>query len=318
MKGDDQRHVPDDLRNRLAEEPVEERVDLEQVWHMLGDAELADDGAPSADDTWAAVRARTEPAPRGAGRPARRRMIWAVAASVLLLVAAGVFFWQQPATITAPDGEHVAATLPDGSTVELNSSTTLSYPRQFSAWPFVPAARRVVHLQGEAFFKVEPSARPFIVETFNARIEVLGTQFNVRARADRDTGETQVTLAEGRVRIQTATRPDKTVTLSETGQSSRVQAASTPTPPRAGGIERALAWRQQGFAASEWPLSAILPELERRYDVQITVRVPAVLSDSMTLYYPRHAEVETIIHDIAVAKGLAYRATSRGFELTAP
>jgi transmembrane sensor len=89
-------------------------------------------------------------------------------------------------------------------------------------------------------------------------------------------------------------------------------------PPREVSVDRALAWRRQGFAASDWPLSAILAELERRYDVRVTVRVPAVLSDSMTLYYPRHTEAETIIHDIAVAKGLTYRATSRGFELTAP
>jgi ferric-dicitrate binding protein FerR (iron transport regulator) len=165
---------------------------------------------------------------------------------------------------------------------------------------------------------VAPTARPFIVETFNAHIEVLGTLFNVRARADRDVGETQVTLAEGRVRIQAAAQPDEVVMLSESGQSSRVQAASTPLPPREVSVDRALAWRRQGFAASDWPLSAILAELERRYDVRVTVRVPAVLSDSMTLYYPRHTEAETIIHDIAVAKGLTYRATSRGFELTAP
>jgi ferric-dicitrate binding protein FerR (iron transport regulator) len=244
-------------------------------------------------------------------------MMWAVAASVLLLIAAGALFWRQPATITASAGEHVVATLPDGSTVELNSGTTLSYPRRFSTWLLVPADHRVVRLQGEAFFDVKPAARPFIVETFNARIEVLGTQFNVRARADHDTGETQVTLAKGRVRIQAAERPADAVTLAEAGQTSRVQASSTPTPSRAVGIDRALAWRQQGFAVSDWPLPAILAELERRYDLRITVRGTVVHGDSMTLYYPRHTEAETIIHDIAVAKGLAYRATSRGFEITA-
>ncbi len=320
MNGDDQRPIPDDLRDRLAEEPAEERAALKRVWHMLGDAEWPDDEAPSADTTWAAVRGRLESEASGAGRSeqtSRHRMLWAVAAGVLLLVAAGLFFWQQPTTITVPAGKHAGATLPDGSVVELNSGTTLSFPRQFNAWPFLPADRRIVHLQGEAFFKVKPTDRPFIVETFNARVEVLGTQFNVRARADRDTGGTQVTLAEGRVRIQAVGHSGDAVMLSEAGQSSRVeQAASMPTRPRPVGIERALAWRQQGFAASDWPLSAILAELERRHDVRITVRVPAVLSDSMTLYYPRHTEAETIIHDIAVAKGLAYRATTRGFELT--
>jgi ferric-dicitrate binding protein FerR (iron transport regulator) len=108
------------------------------------------------------------------------------------------------------------------------------------------------------------------------------------------------------------------VTLNEAGQASRVQATSTPTPPQSVGIDRALAWRQQGFAVSDWPLSVIFDELERRYDLRITTRAgAAALADSMTLYYPRHTEAETIIHDIAVAKGLAYRATHRGFEITA-
>jgi hypothetical protein len=97
-----------------------------------------------------------------------------------------------------------------------------------------------------------------------------------------------------------------------------VPAASTPTPPQSVGIDRALAWRQQGFAVSDWPLPVIFDELERRYDLRITTRAgAAALADSMTLYYPRHTEAETIIHDIAVAKGLAYRATHRGFEITA-
>jgi ferric-dicitrate binding protein FerR (iron transport regulator) len=318
MNREDQRHIPDDLRDRLAEEPADEQIVLEQVWHMVGAAELIDDDAPSADDTWAAVRARTEPAANGASRPPRHRMLWAVAAGLLLLVAAGALLWRQPATVVAPAGAHAVATLPDGSTVELNSGTTLSYPRHFSAWPFMPTRRRVVRLRGEAFFDVQPTNRPFVVETFNARIEVLGTRFNVRARAGRDTGETHVILAEGQVRVQTATQPDAAVTLTEAGQASRVPATSTPTPPQSVGIDRALAWRQQGFAVSDWPLPAIFDELERRYDLRITTRAgAAALADSMTLYYPRHTDAETIIHDIAVAKGLAYRATHRGFEITA-
>jgi hypothetical protein len=37
----------------------------------------------------------------------------------------------------------------------------------------------------------------------------------------------------------------------------------------------------------------------------------------MTLYYPRDTDAQTIIHDIAVAKGLSYRPTSQGYEITA-
>lgn len=325
MNRDEERHIPEELRDRLAEERADERADLERVWHMLGDVELIDEEVPSSEETWAAIQGRIGDGSRGrddrASRGHQQHRAWrtwgAVAAGVLLLVLAGALFWRQPVRMTAPAGEQVTATLPDGSTVELNSGTTLSHRRGFSAWPFVPAEQRVVRLQGEAYFDVRVGTRPFVVETFNAHIDVLGTQFNVRARAGNKTGETRVTLAEGRVRVR-ATQSDETevVVLDEPGQSSRVTASATsPTAPESMDVDRALAWRKRGFAVTDWSLDAIFDELERRYNLRITVRAPPALSDSMTLYYPQHTDAETIIHDIAVAKGLTYRATSQGFEI---
>ncbi|NBB73631.1 MAG: iron dicitrate transport regulator FecR [Bacteroidetes bacterium] len=326
MNRDDERHIPEELRDRLAEERAEEQANLERVWHMFGDVELTN-AAPSSEETWAAIQDRlgdrdsdrADRAPRTRQRHRSWRTWGGVAAAVLLLILAGAFLWRQPVEVTAPAGEQVPATLPDGSTVELNSGTTLSHRRGFSAWPFVPAEQRIVRLQGEAYFDVQRGPRPFVVETFNARIDVLGTQFNVRARAKGKAGETHVTLAEGRVRVRAGAPSDdkEAVVLDKPGQSSRVAAsAPTPTAPRATDVNRALAWRTQGFAVSDWPLGAIFDELERRHDVHITVRSPAVQADSMTLYYPKDTEVETIIHDIAVAKGLSYRATSQGYEIT--
>lgn len=335
MNRDEQSSIPDELRDRFEQEASAEQEDLERVWHLLGAAEPSDEDAPSADESWTAIRARitssstTNNRPssdhRPADRPARShraassRRTWGItiAAGLLILMIAGAWFWKQPAVITAPPGEHVTATLPDGSTVELNSGTSLSHSRDFNAWPFVPAAQRTVHLEGEAFFDVQPGERPFIVETFNARVEVLGTSFNVRARADTDAEETRVTLTSGRLRIRAAQRPDSAVLLTEAGQSSRVTASlPAPTDPEPVRIEQALAWRQQGFAVSDWPLSTIFTELERRYNTTIIVTPRTALSDSMTLYYPQHTDVETIIHDIAIAKDLTYRATSQGYRIS--
>lgn len=328
MNPEERPSIPDALRARLEQEPADERAELERVWHLLEDAAAARDEAPSAEATWAAVQERLAGTEARADRPPRRararaRRAWrrwgAVAAGVLLLVLAGALLWRQPVEVTTPPGEHARVTLPDGSAVELNSGTTLSHPRRFSTWPLVPAAQRVVRLQGEAFFEVEPGMRPFVVETFNARVEVLGTRFNVRARTDTTAAETRVTLAAGRLRVQASEAPDRGIELTTTGQTSRVTAPDTPpAPPQAVALDHALAWRQQGFAVSDWPLAAIFAELERRYATDLVVRAPAVLSDSMTLYYPRHTGIETILHDIAVAKGLAYRPTSRGYEITPP
>lgn len=325
MKREDRPSIPDQLRERLVRESSDEQVELERVWRILGDTAMSYDDAPPAEETWSAIQDRLDASEVGSDRPprgGRRRRSWyrwgSLAASVLILLLAGALYWRQPVAVSAPPGEHVTATLPDGSSVELNSGTMLSYPRRFSAWPFVPAERRTVRLQGEAFFDVRARPRPFVVETFNARIEVLGTQFNVRARADAGPVDTRVTLTSGRVRVRAAQHPDRTVLLSKAGQSSRVAApTAAPTAPQEVGVERVLAWRRQGFAVTDWPLAAIFGELERRYDVAITVNAPAILADSMTLYYPRHTDATVIIHDIAVAKDLTYRATSQGYAIAA-
>lgn len=85
-------------------------------------------------------------------------------------------------------------TLPDGSIVTLNTDTRVSYPEEFRK------NKRQVNLTGEAFFKVEKNPeKPFIVETKDALIRVLGTSFNVKAR-DAE-GVVEVSVEEGRVEL---------------------------------------------------------------------------------------------------------------------
>lgn len=85
-------------------------------------------------------------------------------------------------------------TLPDGSTVKMNASTRIEYPEHFTAHV------RKVKLSGEAFFEVtRNTAAPFIIETANASVEVLGTSFNVSAypRA----GLVEVNVETGKVKL---------------------------------------------------------------------------------------------------------------------
>jgi len=85
--------------------------------------------------------------------------------------------------------------LPDGSQVWINSESEISYNDDFSK-------TRFVSLTGEAFFSVvRDTVLPFQVKADGLVVEVLGTEFNIRAYA----GETteQVILTSGSVRITT-------------------------------------------------------------------------------------------------------------------
>ncbi len=127
---------------------------------------------------------------------------WAVAASVAILVATGLFsynYYFQSKSYHTQFAQIQTITLYDGSTVSLNANSHLEIPSRYN-W----ANSRTVKLEGEAYFVVsklvENTTKKYIkftVKTSNARVEVYGTQFNVYARNN----QTKVLLDEGKVEL---------------------------------------------------------------------------------------------------------------------
>lgn len=141
----------------------------------------------------------------------RRRLIkklhlWqslAVVAMFCLLISLGVNYIRQTAASAVPDvfveskspiGSISNLTLSDGTMVVLNAGSAISYPQTFKG------DTRTVRLTGEAYFDVaEDTEHPFIVETENMKITVLGTCFDVKAyNEDR---MAMVTTQEGLVKV---------------------------------------------------------------------------------------------------------------------
>ena len=82
-------------------------------------------------------------------------------------------------TVVVPYGKRSKITLPDNSTIWLNSGTKLVYPAQFAN------EKREVFLEGEAIFDVTPNKKaPFHVVTKQLEVKVLGTNFDLCAYAD--------------------------------------------------------------------------------------------------------------------------------------
>lgn len=348
MSADEPFSLPPALQKRLQEESTSERADLEALWERIGRLRR-DEAVPDADAAWQSLQERLEdrPSPRDAGvsvnhapdRAAADRAArsaknaggstgstshrwagpWTVAAALVVLAVAGVWAWSLPTTVTAPSGDHRTATLPDGSSVQLNSGTSISHARNFQAWPLVSADTRTVRLDGEAYFTVEDAPRPFVVETASARIQVIGTEFNVRAHRRSGPG-TQVTVSSGRVRVAAIRNADTSVVLDTPGQTSTVADASVPpSRPEATDLKRTLVWRDGGFAVTDLPLTDVVSELERRYDVEIRIDGSVEnASAPLSLYYPVAPDVETIVGDLCTARGLKYRPTSRGLVIYDP
>lgn len=105
----------------------------------------------------------------------------------------------------------MVTTLEDGSVVYLAGNTSLKFPEHFSS------DRREVSLQGNALFEVAGNRkRPFVIETEDTRIEVLGTAFNVKSN---DSSPFELSVQRGEVKV----------TLKKDGQNIHVKAGETVT-----------------------------------------------------------------------------------------
>lgn len=315
--------IPPELLEVLDDRPAQERKRIRRVWHLLGLVELDEPAAPDTETAFADLgrrlfAERRKPAQRPAldrdrRRPRRQWVLGAAACTLALFTLVG--FWRMPVAIETRAGEQLVHHLPDGSTIQLNSGSSIEYARRFESWPLLPARRRHVVLSGEAFFDVEPGARPFVVESFNAEIRVMGTGFNVYARSTGPSGETTVTLSHGRVRVVPDHAGDRAVMLAEPGASVSVLGVNDAIRVETGRqrpLDRVLAWRRRGFFAVDTPLSEVVEEIERRYALSIDVEPTVDASRSVNVFLESPG-AEDIVNAICLALSCRYRKNSGGF-----
>jgi transmembrane sensor len=193
--------------------------------------------------------------------------IWA-AAAVILLAFTAIFYWVTTnsglKTITTAYSERRDIELSDGSVVKLNSDSQIQFQRGFSD------SARIVTLAGEAYFEVASDGRPFIVQTGNARVRVLGTKFGVWARAE----ETRVTVREGRVALRAAIATGEAGIVLAANQRSSVRGQAVPEFPTEVPADYLLGWLEGRIVFDRTPLSEVVAELERVYGTTIELSDP--------------------------------------------
>ena len=123
--------------------------------------------------------------------PLYKNLIFKVAA--VLVIGLGLLLTYQSFSSTtqfAENGKEISFLLPDNSEVVLNSSSEIEYKK----WNW--DNNRTLQLKGEAYFKVA-KGKKFEVNTNLGKVNVLGTQFNVKARKNRF----DITCYEGKVKV---------------------------------------------------------------------------------------------------------------------
>lgn len=233
---------------------------------------------------------------------------WYLAAAIILIVV-GTGYLLTPKTYIVPYGEIAEVELSDGSLIELNSGTKIWHNRLFGT------TNRTVRLDGEAFFTIRAGQTPFTVHANESVVEVTGTRFNIRSWNSDPGSETTVAVSEGEVIFYSKSSPDNQVILTPGLMSIWSRNMIKPEDPEPVSIERTLGWRNNLLNFDEKPLSVILNELERRFDIKIDLEVRELRFETLTTYYTEQRDLESVLTDICLVKGIQYAETANGYRL---
>lgn len=210
------------------------------------------------------------------------RILWGVAASVAILVAA--FLFRPGSPLTEPlayetgYGETRTILLPDSSTVLLNANSRLVWDTDWKK-----EHRRNVTLEGEAFFEVKKAnGMEFVVQSDHIKVKVLGTAFNFRSR----NGLSHVFLESGKVDLEipelqeepVAMTPGNAIQYDSEKKDLRIESSSS--------LNRSASWVEGMLAFENASLGDILEHLEELYGKKFTAENKTILDKRMDLSLP--------------------------------
>ncbi|WP_111309582.1 FecR family protein [Confluentibacter sediminis] len=212
-------------------------------------------------------------------------------------------------TLTIPRGGQFAMVLSDGTRVWLNSESQLKYPVNFVEGQ----SREVELIYGEAYFDVSPSMEhngsDFKVVSNNQTIQVLGTEFNVKAYKDEPLIYT--TLAEGKIGLKYGNHTQNL----KPGEQSVLDKSTQNIEIRNVNIKVATAWREGIFNFIDGKsLKEIMKTLSRWYDFEVVfekksleeVRFKGILGKSQSIEEILSAIKSTSINNYEIYEKTIY------------
>jgi len=158
--------------------------------------------------------------------------------------------------------------LPDSTEVWLNSSSTISFPLVFNG------SRRLVELNGEAYFKVyKNKKKPFIVKNGEFKVMAVGTAFNFCAY----TGDNKysVSLEEGEIKVSEGSLNKKRginkTTFAKPGEQVTFYNFEKKMIKSSVDIKNIVAWKEGRLIFDNTPLSDVVVSMGRWFNADINL-----------------------------------------------
>ncbi len=225
-----------------------------------------------------------------------------IAAAVLLLVMAGLWLFNSDKNIATKSlvAENTANIfqLNDGTEVTLNSHSKIEFIKGFKG------KERKVTLNGDAFFKVKRNEqKPFVIETQNIEVAVLGTSFYVNSHTENSTIE--VTVASGTVAVRAKeeevilTKGEKGIFNKKTGELLEVL---NDDP-------NYLSWKTKQMTFDDMPLEQVIDKINEVYHAEVQFENTKLKNCTLTTSFNQQS-----LHEVleVIKKTLNLQAAEEG------
>lgn len=196
-------------------------------------------------------------------------------------------------------------TLPDGSNVWLNHSSSLKYPAIFNG------DSRRVELNGEGYFEVVHNPKkPFIVTAGEIEIKALGTVFNVMAYSDEDKIETS--LINGCVELKRKVYSGKSIPLLKMKPTEMAifLKSNNEITTRFIPDDRYFAWKDGKLVFNKEPMADVVEKLSRWFNVDIQIKDAELLELTYTATFVEET-LSQVLELMSMVSPVRYSITNR-------
>ena len=309
------------LRHSMESDPASKKYleEMEKIWKSAGS--IRDFQSIDAAKDWLTLRDRfgfkeqaREHHPTGITRSILFR-IARVAAILLLVIATSLMIYyftgdggmsRMGWTAMEALEEPVEIFLPDGSMVSLNSGSRLVYPVQFKG------RRRIVKLQGEAYFEVEGNEdKAFLVIVADeASVEVLGTSFHIR----QDPGKKRILLnvLTGKVAFFPKGKKKDALVL---GPDGHARFSNGAVRQEVSFDLNFLSWKTRTMKFDNTPLPEVLNQLARHYQQDFELLTPGLDTLTLTGTY-KNQVFEDVLEEISLVLDIVFEESDKSIKVT--
>ncbi len=244
------------------------------------------------------------------------KIVYRIAAIFLLLLLPFAGYWRgvnkvkqnfANIIVEAPLGTHTKLYLPDGTMVMLNAGSRMEYSQGFGV------DDRKLTLEGEGYFEVIHNKKvPFVINTNELDLQVLGTKFNFKNYPDDE--EVIVNLINGKVSLTNKLKTKSELYL-DTGEKAVLNKKSGTMEKVMAKVENSNLWIDGELYFDDELLEDIVEKLERSFDVEIEVTDSLKKKRFYGSFKIKGNTIEKILQTISSTNHVNYRYEDKVYML---